>query len=344
MLTRHVVLFVLIVRAMGATYARSSKAFYRAKKNHILVASFILAPLASVPEALLSPYFLLGEEAVLWWVRCLAFVCHLCIWHVWISSHERFIPLTSGFCQLYPRLSIMMRGALACCRYGIFSWPLLVVVGAMYVVDRHRAYASQWYSFAGFALACIVITISSRGGSISKPEWVFIRFRYGLIFCQAARDVASWRHSANAMRHVGMFVAIALSHGIAVRSGSASSTSWVVVLGSFAGFLPVRGLVDTASERTLSDCPMLLCCSRYSDLVIARSFVASVIFVLISATCLLVSNVKYGFDREAAIWLALRIGLMAALFLLCRIFVESRRIEGALLWIFLAICMGMECI
>ena len=344
MLTRHYVSSILIVQAMVATYARSSKAFYRTKKNHILVASFLLAPLASIPEALLSPYFLLGEETVRWWVRCSAFGCHACIWHVWISSHRRFIPLISSFFQLYPRLPYVVRGALACCRYGIFSWPVVAICVAMYAVDRHRAFASQWYVLGGFVLACIVVAISSRGRSVSKTEWTFIRFRCGLILWQAVQDVASWRHSANAMRHVCIFFAIALSHTVALRSGLAGGASWVVLLGSFAGFLSVRGLVDAASDRTFSECPVLLQCARYSDLVLARVVVAIVVFILISAACMLVSDVAYGLGGEVMVWLAIRIGLIVAIFILCRVFVECRRVEGALLWIFLAIGMGMECI
>jgi len=192
--------------------------------------------------------------------------------------------------------------------------------------------------------------------SCAMSEWRDIRAaRHGcskltnaspayVVFRHALSGIASWRDPRVPCMHAFSLVALTLTCLVLSRLSSSVGVVATSVAGSLLALLPLRALLDLASNRTKEDCPMLISCPGYRVVENYEvCFATATLYVASMAAC---AFGRGWFDQyETGVMKASGfVSLLFIAFFLCRTVRVSRGIESSVLCFFGAIGVAMECV
>lgn len=142
------------MQATWQTYRYRSTACFLRHRRKLLLWAFLLAPVASVPELLVSPALVLGDATVDHRLRVGAFCLLVGISSVWVASQRSFVASAADFAVLHSVGSSVWLRFSASLRYVVVAWPLGPVVLLVAIVgDDATRFGGVMGSFAGMAAA-----------------------------------------------------------------------------------------------------------------------------------------------------------------------------------------------
>jgi len=329
----HASSLIWLTGAMLKSYRCASRDFFRSRQRTILLLGCVLSPLASIPEALLSPLLVLGDPQVGLLGRSFAIVIDFFLWNAWIASQQHFILSIRDVSVVHV---VMRSSTIALCvalRYFILSWPAFLVLLALQLLGDESGRAQ----FAQMALCALVISSCALSGWLEnrptrqRPSRQTNHSSAYLLFRYALSGIASWTDPRVPCMQACSFVAVILTYLVLSRLPSSYGAVTTSLVGSLLALLPLRALLDFASQRTLAECPMVVACPRFRVVENCQVFSSAVVLLVVSLTASALGQGWGGAVRDGAVVTATFMSLLFLAFVLCRNAKVSRRIENGVL-------------
>lgn len=333
-----------IAWAMLTSYRRSSRDFFRSRQRTVLLVGFALVPLASIPEALLSPLLVLGDPEVSLSGRALGSAVHLFLWNAWIASQRRFVSSIqdmSAVAVLMSSSTIMLGVTL---RYFILSWPVFLLFAWLHFLHdgSGRAEGAQLALCVAVVASCVMSEWRERRTKRHRVWTSACTSKTSLLFRHALSGVASWSDPRVPCLHACSLIALVITYVILSRLNSSDGVIAISLIGSLSALLPLRALLDLASQRTKDDCPLLLTCPGYRVVENYEVCIAATALYVASMTVCAATQAWVGSVGSPASKVVAVVSSLFLAFVLCRIAKVPRAIESGTLCVFGVIGMVVE--
>lgn len=342
----HSASLMRIAWAMVMSYRCASRDFVKSRQKTVLLLGFALMPLASIPEALFSPLLMLGDPGVGPLGRSLGLTIVFFLWNAWMASQQDFVPSIHDMDVIKVAMSSPAIAFAVALRYCILSWPAFLLVASLSLLHD----GSDRIQAARVALCAVVVS------SCAVTEWresrpgrrrflKLTRVSSGYVLLRhALSSVASWADPRVPSLHVYSLVAVIFTYVVLSRLPSSSGTVVTSLIGSLSALLPLRALLDLASQRTMEACPMLVACPGYRIVERYRvCFATAVLFVACMTACA-VGQGWGGPVGNGAMNTATSVSLLFLGFVSCRMAEVPRGTESSVLCAFGMAGIIMECI
>jgi len=342
----HVSLLVWVAGAMLTSYRHASRDFFRSRQKTILLLGSMLMPLASIPEALLSPLLVLGDPQIGSLGRCFALVIDLFMWSAWLSSQQHFIPSIREVGVVNGVMRSPMIALCAVLRYCMFSWPAFLLFLALQWLRDESGRAR----FAQMALCVVVIASGAvsewcgRRAARRHPARHANESAVHLLFRYALSGIAAWTDPRVPFMHASSFAAVILTYLVVSRLPSPYGVVTTSLIGSLIALLPLRALLDFASQRTVADCPMLVACPRFRTVENFRTICSAATLFAASLTASALGQGRGDALRDGVLMTATFMSLLFLAFVFCRIARVHRGVETGVLCAVGFAAILLECI
>jgi hypothetical protein len=137
-------------------------------------------------------------------------------------------------------------------------------------------------------------------------------------------------------------MALVITHVLLSRLTSSSGVGAIALIGSISAVMPLRALLDLASQRTRDDCPLLLTCPRYRIVEIFEACISATVLCAVNLMVRAVGEAWVGSMASSASKTDALASLIFLVFALCRISKVSRTIESGALCVFGAVGVVVE--
>jgi len=279
MTTRHA---CLLVRATWLTYRYRSTFYFAERKRLIFVVAFLLAPLASIPELVVSPVMIIVDADAALRLRGGAFALLSSIWTIWIAATRSFVATAHDFTILRGAMPFGMRTFHAALWLAAMGWPLaplsiLIALAATGDVTCRALGALTLSALAGIAA-------SSAGRYVHGwyGRWGYDGRSRLVVFSRSAlTDVFPAGRPALLVRYLAGLGCVVF----AVQASPAPSPDVTILLCVVSGTLLwiMRDAVANLLRETLQLAPILSTTRFLPCLCVARLIAMSAMFSLILA-------------------------------------------------------------
>jgi len=346
MLSAPISSLVWVTGAMLKSYRFASRDFFRSRQRTILLLGSVLMPLASIPEALLSPLLILGDPKVDPLGRCFTTVIDLVLWNAWIASQRHFIPPIRDVSVVTVFMRPQMTAICVALRYCILSWPAIFLFLALQCVRDESGRAQ----FAQMALCVVVISSGVVSGSrlnraapygAARP---FDKWSAYPLLSYALSGIAPSTDPRVPCMHACSCLAVILTYVVLSRLPSSYGVVTISLIGSLVALLPLRALLDLASQRSVVDCPMLVACPRFRTVENCQVVCCAALLFAASMTASALGQGRVDAVHDGLFMTALFMTLMFLAFVSCRNARVSRWMENGVLCVVVVTGITLECI
>jgi len=275
---------LLAARASWLTYRYRSVAYFARQRRTLFTVAFVLVPLASVPELLMSPILIMGDDTADIRLRVGAFFLVLLLWSTWVGVNRPFQACTTHFVALSVVVSPSFARINAAVPLVITGWPLVPFLFGAALVGRPERL--PWYAAALFLSAASGFIVDALGWRYRHRCAAWIHggaSRWSVLGRHAIVDALPMGKPWLAMR----YLLIALCAMCSFRWINEGGISAPEVLCGMAGIIVwvLRGVADVLRVETHRLVPMLSTTRSLHALCVARLLVltilASVIVLLV---------------------------------------------------------------
>jgi hypothetical protein len=238
--------------------------------------------------------------------------------------------------------STMMLGATL--RYSILAWPAFVLFAWLHFLHdgSGRAEGAQLALCVVVVASCVMSEWRERRTKRHRLSKSACASKTYLLFRHALSGVASWSDPRVPCLHACSLIALVITHVVLSRLNSSGGVIAISLIGSLSAHLPLRSLLDLASQRTRDDCPLLLTCPGYRVVENYEVCIASTALYAASMTVCAAAQAWVGPIGSPASKVVALVSFLFLAFVLCRIAKAPRAIESGTLCVFGVIGMVVE--